>query len=265
MAHKEGIRLKKKYGQHFLHDESVVHTMLDNVTLDNNTSIFEIGCGEGFLTSRILNTPIARLWIFEIDPEWAAYVRNTISDSRLHVFQENFLDTDLTQLQDHAPWTVLANLPYQVTFPILHRFQEYRHLLKEGVIMVQEEVAQKLVKKRGRDYGFVSLYFQWYFDLALLSKIPPRAFFPEPKVDSRLVYFKPRTQLPEIPQQDVFWRFIKNCFKQPRRTLRNNLAQSHHKIIQELPEQTLALRAQQLSINDFLSLWNQVLSIMSHN
>jgi len=254
MAHKQGIRLKKKYGQHFLHDESVVHTMLQSVAISNQTSVFEIGCGEGFLTKRILETNIARIWVFEIDPEWASFVSKAFPDKRLTVFEENFLDTDLTRLQPHAPWTVLANLPYQVTFPILHRFQEYRHLLKEGVVMVQEEVAEKITKKSGRGYGFISLYFQWYFDWKMLTKIPPGAFYPPPKVFSRLLYFKPRIDIPEIPDSEGFWKFIKICFRQPRRTLRNNLMQSHYDIDSLSPE-VLELRSQQLKMQDFLELW----------
>jgi 16S rRNA (adenine1518-N6/adenine1519-N6)-dimethyltransferase len=254
VAHLEGIRLKKKYGQHFLHDESVVHSMLNAVALDTNTSVFEIGCGEGFLTRRILQTPIARLWVFEIDSDWANHIQKTVTDKRLSVFLQNFLESDLSLLEPHSPWTILANLPYQVTFPIIHRFREHKHLIKEGVVMVQEEVAQKITKKSGRGYGFISLFLQWHFDWRLLQKISPTAFFPPPKVDSRLLYFKPRMNLPDIPKADLFWRFIKICFKQPRRTLRNNLAQAHY-AIDVIPEKTLALRSQQLNIDDFLALW----------
>lgn len=264
MAHLEGIRLKKKYGQHFLHDESVVQNMLNNVVLHKNTSVFEIGCGEGFLTRRILQTNIERLWIFEIDSDWANHIRKTIHDSRIQIFEENFLDSDLNRLQPHAPWTILANLPYQVTFPILHRFRQYRHFIQEGIVMVQEEVAQKICKKNGRGYGFISLYFQWFFDWKLLQKVPPTAFFPPPKVDSRLIYFKPRINLPHIHQEEAFWRFIKICFKQPRRTLRNNLAQSHI-LLEAIPENMLALRAQQLSIDDLLTLWNQLQPLQQKN
>ena len=90
---------------------------------------------------------------------------------------------------------MLANLPYQVTFPILHNFQKNRHLLKEGVIMIQEEVAEKILKTSGRGYGYPSLFFQRYFTWKKLDKVPPTAFFPPPKVDSRLLYFKPRMEI----------------------------------------------------------------------
>ena len=86
--------------------------------------------------------------------------------------------------------------------------------------MIQEEVAQKIVKTSGRGYGFPSLFFQHYFEWKLLEKVPPGAFFPPPKVYSRLLYFKPKKMLQQIPDEAEFWEFIKHCFAQPRRTLK---------------------------------------------
>ena len=75
------ISLKKKYGQHFLRDDSVIQVMLDKVDLNKKTSVFEVGCGDGFLTRAIMQTKIARLWVFEIDPEWSNYVKENIKDN----------------------------------------------------------------------------------------------------------------------------------------------------------------------------------------
>ena len=257
MAKSKGIKLKKKFGQHFLRQSSVVDSMVNAVELNNNSNVFEIGCGDGFLTKGILQTPVARLWVFEIDQEWSRYVQENFSDTRMQIFNENFLDIDFDRLREHAPWTVLSNLPYQVTFPILYLFQKHRSLLKEGVVMMQEEVAQKLLKTKGRGYGFPSLFFQWYFILRLLDKVLPSAFHPPPKVFSRLLYFKPRAHVPEIPDEPNFWQFIKSCFRQPRRTLRNNLSQTHYDV-DKITSELLDLRAQQMSMDDFLSLWNIV-------
>ena len=128
---------------------------------------------------------------------------------------------------------------------------------EEGVVMVQEEVAQKILKTHGRSYGFVSLFFQWFFEWKLLDKVPPEAFDPAPKVFSRLLYFKPRKDVAKINREEAFWVFIKTCFKQPRRTLRNNLMQSHYNL-DAIDVKTLDLRAQQLSMTDLLAIWNQV-------
>ena len=257
MARSKGITLKKRYGQHFLRDLQYVQAMFDAVTLTPKSSVLEIGCGDGFLTREIVKQPMARLWVYEIDEQWATHVRNEIPDPRLKIITQNFLDIDLSVLAPHKPWTVLANLPYQITFPILHRFQEYRHLLNEGVIMIQEEVAQKIVKTSGRGYGFSSLFFQHYFDWKLLNKVPPSAFYPSPKVFSRLLYFRTIANPVSIPDEEQFWKFIKRCFSQPRRMLGNNLRGLSYSV-DCIPEDILHLRAQQMSMDDFLKVWDLV-------
>lgn len=252
-----GIAIKKRFGQHFLRNQKVIDCMLSRVKFTLQTNVFEIGCGDGFLTRAILQQPCARLWVFEIDSEWAQFVQGQYPNPRMTIFQENILDVDFVRFEPYAPWVLLANLPYSVTFPILHILQKNRHLLQEGVVMVQEEVAQKLVKKSGRGYGYVSLFFQHYFELELMEKIKPGAFVPPPKVDSRLVYFRPKKEVSVIPDEVNFWKFIKACFSQPRRTLRNSLA-SYQYTINDIPEQYRELRAQQLTIQDLLAIWHKL-------
>jgi len=258
MSDSKKIRFKKKFGQHFLRDRSIVKEIIETVDIKKGSSIFEIGCGDGFLTREILKTPAGRVWVFEIDPEWAQQVKEKFGDDpRLEIFIENILDVNFARFASFTPWTLLANLPYKITFPILHLLQRNRDLLKEGVVMVQEEVAQKIVKKSGRGYGFPSLFFQYYFDWKLLSKISPDSFYPKPKVYSRLLYFKPKVDIKPIEDEQAFWKFIKICFRQPRRTLKNNLIQSHYSI-DKMSEEILLLRAQQLSMDDFLKLWGLI-------
>ncbi len=257
MTFLDGIKVKKQFGQHFLRDQSVIDQMISSVAIGNTTSVFEIGCGDGFLTKSILTQDIARLWVFEIDQEWADYVQKHYGNLRLQIFKENILDVDFERFQESKPWILLANLPYQITFPILYLLQKNIHLLKEGVIMVQEEVAQKITAKSGRGYGFPAVFFQHFFDWKLLKKIPPIAFVPPPKVDSRLLYFMPKQNPDSIPEIDKFWKFIKIIFKQPRRTMRNNLAQSDYDA-SKLTEKELMLRAQQLSKQELINIWNKL-------
>lgn len=252
-----GIALKKQFGQHFLRVQTYVDHMINAVELTPESSIFEIGCGDGFLTRSIQKQAFERFWIFEIDHSWVEYVQNKYPDPRMTIFEDNILDVDFSRFEPYKPWTLLSNLPYQITFPILHMLKAQRHLLKEGVVMMQEEVAQKILKKHGRGYAFPSLYFQHFFELRLLDKVPATAFYPPPKVESRLVYFKPKAVVPEIPHEEEFWPFIKRCFSQPRRTLRNNL-QSFHYDISVIPDEVLALRAQQMNMQDLLDVWDKL-------
>ncbi len=253
--HRQGIELKKRYGQHFLKDRFYVDQMIKAVNLDQNISVVEVGCGEGILTGAILENFCKQLHVFEIDEQWASYVHKVYgSDTRLNIILDNVLDANWDLLEDQS-LVMLANLPYQITFPIFHKIKKYRHLFLEGVVMIQEEVAQKIVKKTGRDYGFSSLFFQHYFELKLLDKISPGAFYPPPSIYSRLLYFKPKQNITPILKEEEFWKFIKLCFAQPRRTLRNNLASTHFDL--NLLDQALLLkRAQELAMKDFLSIWS---------
>ena len=160
-------------------------------------------------------------------------------------------------LSANSEWIVLSNLPYHMTFPILHKIKEFGDLVPSGVFMMQEEVAQKLIQTRGKGYGYVALFFQYYFDWKLLSKVAPTCFYPEPKVFSRLISFTRKKNVVEIPQEKDFWEFIRFCFAYPRRTLRNNLAQTHVPL-EAFSEGVLDLRSQQMSMADFLQLWELV-------
>jgi 16S rRNA (adenine1518-N6/adenine1519-N6)-dimethyltransferase len=251
---------KKAFGQHFLRKQSVVDNMIDKVVVTDKTSILEIGTGDGFLTQSILaQTKCKQLRAYEIDPEWAAVIKHRIKDPRLDLRLANFLDADFSDFEEHKPWIVLANLPYQVTFPIIFLFQKHKALFTEGVIMVQEEVAQKIVAKRGRSYNPTSIFLQYHFDWELLEKIEPQAFEPAPKIFSRLLYFKPKFDLINIPREEEFWKFLKLCFRTPRQTLKNNLKTTHYLKSSVFSEEMLQLRAQQMSFDQFLQLWNQLI------
>lgn len=253
----KGIPLQKKHGQYFLRNPKVVEEMVSKVPVAGN-SVFEIGCGDGFLTREIMAHKPSTLWVFEIDPAWADTVNKEFGHKPNFIMNtNNFLDIDFSIFDEKKPWILLSNLPYHVTFPILQKIHKNRHVLREAVVMVQEEVAQKIVKKGGRGYGFISLYFQHYFNWQMLSKVMPGSFYPEPKVNSRLLYFSPKRNVPVIKDEDKFWKFIKQCFMQPRRTLRNNIAQTHYNM-DVIPEETLNLRAQQLSFDNLLVIWNEL-------
>jgi len=251
------IPMKKRFGQHFLRDTSVVHASLAAVALDTTSSVMEIGCGDGFLTRAILARRPARLWGFEVDPDWVTYLKKTSASSRLRVIPEDILSSDMARFEPYAPWILLANLPYNITFPILYRLQQFRHLLSEGVVMMQEDVAQKIIQTSGKQYGFPSLFLQHYFSWKLLRKVPPSSFYPRPQVMSRLVYLTPIQNPKPIIHENGFWRFVQACFRQPRKTLRNNL-KTHGYPISMLSERTRALRAQQLSHDELVRIWQAV-------
>ncbi len=251
-------RKKKSLGQHFLRKQSVVDNMIARVSLAPGASIMEIGCGDGFLTRSILDqTECKRLWVYEIDGRWANYVRQEVVDKRLTINVQNILELDFALLKEHAPWVLLANLPFQITFPIFFLLVKNKALFNEGVVMIQEEVAQKLVATRGKKYSPTTLFLQYHFELELMEKIEPGAFSPPPKVHSRLIYFKPKLNPVEIPDAENFWKFLKLCFISSRQTLRNNLRMTHYDL-SVFDDELLSKRAQQLSFDEFLKIWDEI-------
>ena len=144
-----GIPLQKKYGQYFLRDPQITADMLAAVAI-KDASVFEIGCGDGFLTKSILAQKPKRLLVFEIDPSWATHVLNTYANARLTMHVTDFLQVQPEMLAADTQWIVLSNLPYHATFPILHKIKEFGDLVPSGVFMMQEEVAQKLIQSRGK-------------------------------------------------------------------------------------------------------------------
>ncbi|MBX9830956.1 16S rRNA (adenine(1518)-N(6)/adenine(1519)-N(6))-dimethyltransferase RsmA [Candidatus Babeliales bacterium] len=253
-------RKKKEFGQHFLRKNSTVDNMISAVKVTPETTVLEIGCGDGFLTHAVLEqTRCKKLICYEIDPEWIEVVRKKISDPRLEIRHKNFLEITHEEFQVEAPWVVLANVPYQITFPIFFTFVRHKQFINEGVVMIQEEVAQKIVAKQGRGYNPTSLLLQHHFDVSLMEKVEPEAFTPPPKVHSRLLYFKPKTAVTPIPNEEAFWKFAKLCFASPRRTLANNLKQAHY-ALEKFDEATLKLRAQQISFVELLEIWQRLQS-----
>lgn len=252
---------KKSLGQHFLRKKSVVETMVERVSSScKDATVLEIGCGDGFLTEQILSkSGCKRLICLEIDQHWAGVVKEKFGDDpRLEILNVDALRVDWAGLNDGSkPMVMLANLPYNVASPILRKLRDYSNIFAEGVVMVQEEVAQRVVATSGRDLGFISLFLQHHFDLSLMTKIGPEAFCPPPKVDSRLVYFRPKPAKLVIEREEAFWKFIKACFSSPRRMLKNNL-KGFNFDQETIDSKAGLLRAQQMNMDQFLDLWQNI-------
>lgn len=247
-----GIPLVKAHGQNFLQDLQYLERSLAGFTLAG-ANVLEIGPGSGVLTKRLLAEAVARVVAVEIDERWVAYGKKNIKDQRCTIVHGDIAQLDWSTLLGNDTWLLIANLPYHVTFPILFKLVQYRAAIPQALLMVQEEVAQKLVKTGGRDYGYISLFFQWHFSIQLLEKVPPEAFNPPPKVFSRFIALTAQFPAPIVAQEE-FWLFIKRCFGQPRRTLENNLKPFHYDL-SLIDERYRLLRAQQLRMSDFLAIW----------
>jgi len=220
----------RRLGQHFLTRKSTLDRIASaacGVSGERTPLVVEIGAGRGALTESLLERA-EQVVAIEVDPVLVHYLRQKFRDAleagRLTLVESDILKTDLGAW---GPAVVAGNLPYYITSPILERLFAASASWKLAVILVQAEVAGRIVAEPGcRDYGYLSVMVQVQAHAERLFEVPRAAFRPPPKVDSAVVLLEPRGAASDVGIDDLtsFLKFTGNCFRYKRKTLRNNLA-----------------------------------------
>jgi len=251
---------REKLGQHFLADESWQDRIADEVYMNDGVWV-EIGAGHGEMTTRLARRA-SKLFAVELDAQLARRVRKVTAPLKnVQVVESDVMAVDFEKLTSGSRFSVYGNLPYYITSPILHRLFEHAERIAAIHIVIQLEVAERIVAEPGRrDYGYLSVVSQWFGRPEITLRIPPEAFQPPPKVDSALVSFHMPGARMENPVEDEnkFLDFVKECFAQKRKTLRNNLRARLGPGTEELLKKTALApdtRAEQLSIAQFAALF----------
>ena len=250
----------EKLGQHFLSDASWQERIARAVGFDGGLWV-EIGAGHGEMTTRLAKRA-SKAFAIEIDRRLAARLRETMAPQKnIEVIESNVMAVDFEGLTGGDPFSVYGNLPYYITSPILHRLFEHAEQIRAIHIVIQFEVAARIVAPPGRrDYGYLSVACQWFGRPEIAFRIPPGAFRPPPKVASALVSFRmPGERVKHsLDDEDAFLDFVKECFAQKRKTLRNNLrGRLGARAGEVLREAGLSpgARAEELSVDEFVKLF----------
>ena len=213
----------RRLGQHFLNRKSTLDRIAESACGERTPLVIEIGAGRGALTESLLERA-DKVVAIELDPVLIHYLRQKFRDAfdagRLILVESDILKTDLSQW---GPAVIAGNLPYYITSPILERIFAASTSWKRAVILVQAEVAARIVAQPGcRDYGYLSVLVQAQARAERLFEVPRASFRPPPKVDSAVVGLEPIDA--QIDDLQSFLKFAGNCFRYKRKTLRNNLA-----------------------------------------
>jgi 16S rRNA (adenine1518-N6/adenine1519-N6)-dimethyltransferase len=217
-----GLRARKGLSQSFLTDEGVCRKMADDAELATDDEVLEIGPGLGILT-RVLLERARRVVAVELDRQLAGHLPTLVGGDRLEVVQADALRFDPT-LHFAGPYKLVANLPYQITSPVLRRFLIDLRRPRVLVLMVQREVAERVAARAGEN-SFLSVLAQSVADVQVRRSVPAGAFYPRPRVTSAVLLLRPRpTPIVPDPALLSFLSLVRAGFAQPRRTLANSLA-----------------------------------------
>ena len=246
------VRPKKRLGQHFLTDGAVVQAIAEVVRAPLGSHVVEIGPGEGVLTEALLRH-YPDLTALEVDPEAVAHLHARFPN--LDLRHDDVLTVDWGAIAtDAPPLTVVGNLPYYITSPILFALLDARAHVGRAVVMVQKEVAERLVAPHGsKTYGTLSVYFQLYARTEALFDVPRLAFYPPPNVESTVVAIDFTAEAPNVPFA-AMQRVVKAAFGQRRKMFRNSVAPVFAEAGRELPAWAATFRPEAVSPADFVRL-----------
>jgi|SRR5580700_5706658 16S rRNA (adenine1518-N6/adenine1519-N6)-dimethyltransferase len=263
---------RQRMGQHFLRDLGWRKRILATLPHDSGDTWIEIGAGHGEMTE-LLAQGGRRVIAIEGDPKLADCLRERIASSAdewasVSVISGDVLDQDLGKIAGSKRFRVCGNLPYYITSPILHQLFSYAGQIDSIHIVVQLEVAERIVARPGRrEYGYLSVTCQFYTQPRIALRLPPGAFSHPPKVDSALVQMtlpgeRVHLKIGDAAAEKRFLEFVQSCFSQKRKTLRNNLRaiSSEEQIRAALTATGLRpdARAEQLTLVQFADIFRRI-------
>lgn len=259
------FKFKKKFGQNFIVDQNVIDKIISSADIDKNTMVIEIGPGAGSLTYKLASVG-CNVLCYEIDDSLKDILSNNLSEfDNVVVKYCDFLGADVNgdlKNYQYDKLYVVANLPYYITTPIIMKIIEDKVLVDKIVVMVQKEVGDRFKAVPGsRDYGSLSVFLNYYFDVSKLMDISRNIFIPKPNVDSIVVEFRKKEKNFDLKNEEMFFKIVRDSFTQKRKTLRNNLkGYDLFKVENVLKKYgyDLSVRAEALDIEVFIDLANSI-------
>jgi 16S rRNA (adenine1518-N6/adenine1519-N6)-dimethyltransferase len=221
---RHGLAPTKRWSQHFLADGDVLDAIVAAAAPPKGRKVLEIGPGLGVLTGALLEAGAA-VTAVEVDPTMVAHLRMrfeaALADGRLHLVEGDVLDLELDELVAD-PWDLVANLPYHITSPVLHRVLDARSRPERFVLMLQREVAERVAAPPGA-MSYLSVFVQYHAAVRIVRLVPRSAFEPAPEVDSAVLAGETRPRrLTEAAEEDL-WRLVQAGFRERRKMLHNVL------------------------------------------
>lgn len=260
----DNFRHKKKWGQNFLQDHNIVRKMVTASGITSDDEVWEIGPGKGILTQEILSVT-SKLSLFEIDPDVVDIISEKFG-SKVKILSGDVIKLDWQPLLTEKV-KIVANIPYQITSPLLYKICKNSSKITKVTLMVQKEFAERLkAKPNTKEYAALTIKTQFFYNIKLLFKVPAHVFVPAPRVDSAVIQLSLREDIPEIENLPLFNKLVDVAFSMRRKTLRNNLkpflGNENLKKLEASKLIDLSRRGETLSEEEYLNLYSYLNDIL---
>ena len=254
----------KKFGQNFLKDENILRNIVEKSEVDKDTLVIEIGVGAVYLTYYLSKSAKSVIG-YEIDDSLKKIIGEQLKETdNVEIVFKDFLKANPIEdikKYDYKKLYVVANLPYYITTPIITKLINDKIPVEKIVVMVQKEVGERFnAKPNSKEYNSLTIFLNYYFDIRKLMDVSRNCFVPKPNVDSVIIEFK-RNNKYKANNEELFFKLVRDSFKFKRKNLKNNLkGYDLEKIEESLKKigKDLTIRAESLSIEDFISISNSL-------
>lgn len=260
----KNFEYKKSLGQNFLIDQNIIKKIINSIDLEEESLIIEIGPGSGALTKELVKLN-ANVISFEIDTRLKEKLDILVNENKnLEIIYQDFLKTNLKEFLKTKKYKniyFVANLPYYITTAIINKITEESDPT-EMILMVQKEVAERFsASPNTKDYGSISVFLQYNYDISKVTLVSKNCFYPIPKVDSMVIKFKSKENKNIVNDESKFYKLIKDSFQFKRKNLRNNLKEYNLDKINEVLKKynkDLTSRAESLTVKEFIDISNNL-------
>ena len=260
----QGLIPRKKWGQHFLTDKNILKKVIKTAEIGKEDVVLEVGPGLGEMT-QVLAQEAKKVIAVEIDARLVEVLRNKLADTpNVEILQGDILKFDVRKHlgSEKRPVKVVANLPYQISTPLLFHFINSKDLFSALILMLQREVAERMVAPPGKKaYGPLSVLVQSVADISICFIVKPSAFFPPPEVESAVIRLSWKERPMIAPEQEEGFRaVVKGCLGYRRKTLANALKHSDLLLPEDLEKRLEEIgidprrRPETLSVQEFVAL-----------
>ncbi len=262
---KNEFHLKKKFGQNFIIDENIINSIINKAEIDKNTLVIEIGPGAGSLTNKLADAA-KNVLCYEIDTTLEGILKENLDKyNNVDIIFNDFLKSNVIEdlkKYNYDKLYVVANLPYYITTPIIIKIIEDKIPVDKMCVMVQKEVGDRFKAVPGtKDYGSLSVFINYYFNVRKLLDVSKNVFIPKPNVDSIVVEFSKKENYIKANNEDLLFKIIKDSFTQKRKTIKNNLKNYNLEIVEQVLQKhnlDLSVRAESLDLNIFIDIANEL-------